>query len=52
VRGIRNDQLFEIDNVSNKEKIDQEETHKDPIHPALRKGDRFIFHAYLQALYQ
>jgi hypothetical protein len=44
---VRNDQLFDIHNIRNKEKIDQEETDKNPIDPALREGNRFGFHGYL-----
>jgi hypothetical protein len=27
--------------------VDEEKADKDPIHPALRKGNRFVLHAYL-----
>jgi hypothetical protein len=40
--------LLDINNVRDKKEVDQEETNKDPIHLALRKGNRFVFHAYLK----
>jgi hypothetical protein len=44
---IWDDELFDINNIGNEKKIDQEEAHKDPIHPTLQEGNRFNFHGYL-----
>lgn len=47
VKWVGDDDLFYIDNIRDEKEIDQKEPHKDPVHPALREGNRLWFHTYL-----